>query len=159
MEVQEQYHEKWHKVIDAMNDVIEAEFTDEERPVFVIGAQWGEMGKADSDLPVCMVTSNLPVCLVGEALNDMMAYTEAEHARYHGTDIGENGEPMGFPMDAAEVPEEVRQAALELAEKFGLGPEAIKYLQVPNTDDLANPQEALNIPLPGDPTTVEGTDD
>lgn len=158
--IPQEMHEKWHKFVDEVNAAVEACFdVDADHPVIVLGAQWGEMGKADSGLPVCVVTSNLPVCLVPEALTDMLDRAEADHAAHHGTALDENGMPQGFPMDATEVPEAVKAAALALAEKFGLTPEQIKYVQVPDTSDLDNPQEALSIPLPGDPTTVEGTDD
>lgn len=152
---------QWHKFVDEVNNAVEACFdVDADHPIIVLGAQWGSMGKADSDLPDCVVTSNLPVCLVPDALLDMMTRANADHDEHHGLNIetDDEGMPLGFPMDADSVPDSVREQALKIAESLGLPPEAITYLQVPNTSDLEDPQGALNIPLPGDPTTVEGTD-
>lgn len=158
--IPEEMHQKWHDFIDAVNAAMDAVFNvEEEHPVIVLGAQWGEMGHADSGLPVCVVTSNLPVCLVGQALEDMMEQAEADHDRHHGgLGLREDGTPAGFDVSADEVPEAVREAAYRIAEEMGLGRDAVVFRATPDIRDLENPQEALNIPLPEDPGTVEGTD-
>lgn len=141
---------KWHTFVDRVNTALDEVFDFEaEHPVIVMGMQFGEM-----ENPV--VTSNLPICLTEDAVLDMVDVARAAHAHYHG--VAEDGEPLGFPMDEADIPEEVRAAALAAAEAAGIPPEMIRYIQVPDTSDLDDPQGALNIPLPGDPTTVEGTD-
>lgn len=158
-QVQNEYESRWHRLIEAFNNAVEEVFdTEAEKPIIVIGAQWGEMGhdtEVGNDLPNCLVTSNLPVCFTEQAVEDMLIAARRAHAAHHGGDLDM---PQGFPMSLDDVPEEVRQQALAMAEAAGLGPESIRVYEVPDTADLDNPQAALNIPEVGNPEGLEGTD-
>lgn len=156
-QVQNEYESRWHRLIEAFNNAVEEVFdTETDRPVIVIGAQWGEMGhdtEVGHTLPQCLVTSNLPVCFTEQAVEDMLISARRIHAEFHG----EAFEEAGFPMSLDDVPEEVRAAALAAAEAAGLGPESIRIYEVPDTSDLDNPQAALNIPEVN-AEGLEGTD-
>lgn len=107
---------------------------DGDRPVVVIGLQFGDMGKDGSNLPTCVVSSNLPICLVGEAIHDMHDEAILQHDAYHA----ESGDNPLMVTDPADVPEEVRDFAATLAETLGVPVENIQFRSSVDTTDLSD---------------------
>lgn len=146
----EEMNTKWETFIAGLNSLVAETFTEEEHPGIVVGAQWGQMGDADSGLPVVVVTSNIPVCVIPDAIHDMLHYSEQAHNRYHGG----SGETPMEPMSEAEIealPEEVLSEARALAEQFGLDVSQIGFVKAVDMGDLDFPQGALGIPEPVNP--------
>lgn len=128
---------QWEHFVDGLNALVHETFGDEVVAV-VVGAQWGGMGApepANAGLPDCLVTSNLDVHQTVAALHDMMDFADAEHEEAHGV--------VREPMDPDNVPEHVRQAAIEYAESLGLSAENIKYVAMDNVSDLSKLDDPL----------------
>lgn len=108
-------------------------FGEEETAVVVFGIQFGDMGKQPG-LPVCIVGSNLPICLVGEAIHDMHDEVVSQHAAYHAE---QDGASAYMVTDAADVSEEARAFAADLAEQLGVPVESIEFRTQVDTADLS----------------------
>lgn len=105
-------HEKFHRLLAGVNAVISEVFDLEaDHPAIVLGVQWGEMGNKESEWPDCAVTSNLPSCLIGQALEDMADFAEAQHDEFHAMNKAQLIEAaqnaVGSHEDANTVSEEV----------------------------------------------------
>ena len=132
----EEQHAKWHEFIDRVNAVVDDVFTEEDHPAIVLGVQWGDMGRGENNLPVCLTTSNLPACVTPDAVRDMLAFSEAAHEEFHGLPVESGEGVLKQPMDPDNVPEEIRQQAIEWAESMGYSAEDITFVEVADTSDL-----------------------
>lgn len=140
-------HEKFHRFIDKVQAAMEEVFDIEnDQPVVVIGAQFGDMGKEEG-LPSVLVSANLPPCLVSDAIKEMFEFSEAQHAAYHGGHevLGDNY--VTQQMDLANVPEEV---IAELKKMFGddldlsqvVFTEAVDISDLTDADETEEPERA-----------------
>jgi hypothetical protein len=117
------------KVEGAMAEVFEVE----DRPVVVIGLQFGDMGAEGTNLPPCVLSSNLPICMVGSAIHDMHDEAVEQHNAFHASD-----EDGFMATDLADAPEEVQEYARSLAESLGVPIESVQVQQFVDTADLAD---------------------
>lgn len=129
--ISEEDHERWHRFMDAVNEVANEHFPESEGGAsLVFGGQFGGLG-ADG-APSCIIASNLVPCGTVQALEDMLALAERSHDEFHGRPH----HTVEEDRPAESVPEAIRAQAEKVAEMLGLPLEAIRYVEVADIDDL-----------------------
>lgn len=132
---------RWNALIDGFNRLLDEQFPnrgdgeEQERPIFVLGAQFGEMGN-DPNLPVCVVTANLPVCVWEQACADMVDVASALHREHHESMGNSDPNMAGQEVPPGVVPQHIREEAEAFAEANGLPPEAVVYVEYADIEDL-----------------------
>lgn len=130
-------HEKFHRFIDGVNALVDEVFDAEaDHPAIVVGVQFGDMGRPDNEGPTCLVTSNLPVCITPGAVQDMLDFANSAHDEHHGMPVTSGEGVLKEPLTADQVPEEIRQKAIEWAESMGFSADDITFVEVADVSDL-----------------------
>lgn len=129
-------HEQFHRLLEGLNGVLAEVYGEENLPAIVVGVQHQGDGEHE-----CLVTSNLPVCLVPDAIVDMHAESIRQHDRVHGDGVSEDGSEVRQRVSLDNVPPEVRERALQLAQELGISPEEIAYVEVADISDLRDAPE------------------
>lgn len=96
-----------------------------------------------------VLSSNLPTCAVGEAIHDLHDLAMEDHAKYHAED---GDHPYMTLTDLSQVPEDVREEAVRLAEAHGIPLDQVIFRAAVDTDDLTDEGLAGLIGTPFDPT-------